>query len=152
MRPKFVGEEGQAIKIQIVFTNAFVRLSRAACAKRNVSSYVSEIVESDGQTAFDADDVDDVHDGVNARQSFAGSNSTNQRFCGAAITRGVFSERLVAGARGKNGGRCEHGASIGKPKNPFFAGPQPFLKRSRSLNCFDVCGETTERDARTLRF
>src|SRR5579871_2873998 len=80
MRAEFVGEERQAFEVYIVLADTFICLTGATCAKRDFSLNVCEIVEANRQTAFDAGDVNNVHDGVKSRNTFAGDDTPDQSF------------------------------------------------------------------------
>src|SRR5262249_2718334 len=152
MRAEFVCEERQVFQIQIAFADAFVRFVRASRPKRYVALHMSEIVQTDRQTAFDADDIDDVHDGVNARKAFAGNDSAKQSFGRATITRGIFSQSLVTRPSCENGGTFKHCARIGEAEDSLLASAQFVFQQSSSfLRCY-FRGDAAEGHARTLRF
>src|SRR5215813_4508147 len=150
MRAEFIGEERQAFEVQVVFADALVRFPCTSSAKGDVSLHAREIVQADRQAAFDANNINDVHDSVNAWQSFAGSDPAEQSFRRAAIACGILSKRFVACARRKNGRGLEDRARIGKRENCLLRNSQQFLQRRRSLLCCHFCRNATESGARTL--
>src|SRR5215470_4149071 len=140
VRTEFVGEKWQAFEIEVVFANALVRFARETGAERDITLNVGQVVQTDRQAALDADDINDVHDSVNARQSFACNDSAKQSFRGTAITCGIFSKRFVACAGRKNGWGFKYGARIRERSDLLLASSKNFFQSRQSHLGLHVSG------------
>src|SRR6266851_216513 len=78
------------VGLQIVFSDSLVSFANAPRAKHNVSLHVSQVVQTDRQTALDRNQIDDVYHCVDARQAFSGNHAAQQRLRRTAIARWIL--------------------------------------------------------------
>ena len=110
MRTLVISEERQALEIQVVLTDPFVGFSRSPGTKNDVTPHLRCVVEAHRKAAFNGNQIDDVHDGVDLRQALASNHAAEQRLGRATVTRGIFPERFVGPAGYFDLWRLEHAA------------------------------------------
>src|SRR5258707_15223802 len=90
VRAERIAKDRQSVEIQIVFADSLVSFASAPRAKHNVSLHVSQVVQTDRQSALNRNQIDDVHPRVDLRESLAGNHPAQQRLRRTAIARWIL--------------------------------------------------------------
>jgi len=150
MRTTRVGEQRQAFQIQVVLADSFVRFTGAPRPKLDGALDLIEVIKPDGQAAFDRNQIDHVHHGVDPRQPFSSNHPPQQSFGRTSISCGILSERFVAAAGRQNCRSLENGPRIGEFDRAFFAAAKRFLQLPRGRSRFHFRFDAAERRACAL--
>src|SRR5258707_690831 len=95
--------------------------SRLPIGLYDLAKVQGDIVKAEGQPAFHGDEINDVHDGIDAWEMFPTDDAAKQRLRGSAIARWVLAKRTITGAGGGNRRGLQNCARIGIFQNAAFA-------------------------------